>query len=445
MTSGSRRLSFWHDTAGDDFDPRPALDGDRDVDVAIVGGGLTGLWTARSLAEADPSLRILVVESEVCGFGASGRNGGWCSALLPMAAPDMAAAMRATVDEVGRAAADDGIDCHYAKGGTLTLVTNPAQERRVRAEADHEGYEWLDRDAAIGALRGAGCARRRVHAGLRGHPPRSTGPRAGGRGREPWRPGRRGHARAADPPRCGGDRPRARPRRGGAAVHRGLHAAHPGSPTSPDPHLLVDDRDRAARRRLVGRGRACATARRSPTGVRSSSTASAPPTDGSRSVVAARRTTSHRASSRRSTAMTRCSRSIERSLRQLVPQLGDARITHRWGGPLGRPPRLARQRGVRPRQRARPRRRVRGRRRRRRRTWPDGPCCDLVLGRDTELDPPVVGRPPEPAMGARAAPMARRELGGRRGGPRRRPASRGPGGRAHAGIGRCAGSRAQSQ
>ncbi len=44
----------------------------------------------------------------------------------------MVAAMRDTVDEVGRAAAEDGIDCHYAKGGTLSLVTNPAHERRVR-------------------------------------------------------------------------------------------------------------------------------------------------------------------------------------------------------------------------------------------------------------------------------------------------------------------------
>jgi 2-polyprenyl-6-methoxyphenol hydroxylase-like FAD-dependent oxidoreductase len=94
--------------------------------VAIVGAGFTGLWTAYYLAEADPSLRIAVVDAEVAGFGASGRNGGWCSALFPasldkLAAlhtgghtrrgdrPDRAgalaqhAAMRATVDEIGRA------------------------------------------------------------------------------------------------------------------------------------------------------------------------------------------------------------------------------------------------------------------------------------------------------------------------------------------------------
>jgi glycine/D-amino acid oxidase-like deaminating enzyme len=139
-----RGLSLWHDTCGDDLEPRPRLDRDTEVDVAIVGGGFTGLWTARSLADADPTLRIMVIEAETCGFGASGRNGGWCSALLPTEVDGMHPAMVATVDEVGRAAAEDGIDCDYAKGGTLSLVTNPAHERRLRAHAE----QWLDADAA---------------------------------------------------------------------------------------------------------------------------------------------------------------------------------------------------------------------------------------------------------------------------------------------------------
>ena len=74
-----RSLSLWHDTTDDDFTPRPSLPGDLDVDVAIVGAGYTGLWTAYYLAISDPSLRIAVLEREVAGFGASGRNGGWCS------------------------------------------------------------------------------------------------------------------------------------------------------------------------------------------------------------------------------------------------------------------------------------------------------------------------------------------------------------------------------
>ena len=75
-------LSFWHETAGD-LTPRAGLDGDTEADVAIVGGGLTGLWTAWYLLERDPALRIVVLEKEIAGFGASGRNGGWCSALFP--------------------------------------------------------------------------------------------------------------------------------------------------------------------------------------------------------------------------------------------------------------------------------------------------------------------------------------------------------------------------
>jgi glycine/D-amino acid oxidase-like deaminating enzyme len=79
-------LSLWHDTlpADDTLTPRPALPGDQQVDVAIIGAGYTGLWTAYYLKHRDPSLRIAIVESQFAGFGASGRNGGWCSALLPM-------------------------------------------------------------------------------------------------------------------------------------------------------------------------------------------------------------------------------------------------------------------------------------------------------------------------------------------------------------------------
>ena len=78
-----RSLSLWHDTAGDDWAPRAPLPGGLDVDVAIVGAGFTGLWTAYYLAQRDPSLRIAVLEKEIAGFGASGRNGGWSSAEFP--------------------------------------------------------------------------------------------------------------------------------------------------------------------------------------------------------------------------------------------------------------------------------------------------------------------------------------------------------------------------
>src|SRR5690348_12799408 len=80
-----RRLSLWWDTLPGPLlgELRAPLDGDVDADVAIVGAGYTGLWTAYYLAKADPSVRVVVVEKETAGFGASGRNGGWCSALFP--------------------------------------------------------------------------------------------------------------------------------------------------------------------------------------------------------------------------------------------------------------------------------------------------------------------------------------------------------------------------
>jgi glycine/D-amino acid oxidase-like deaminating enzyme len=141
-----RALSFWHDTAPGALDRRPGLPGDLDVDVAIVGAGYTGLWTAYYLAVADPHLRIAVLEREIAGFGASGRNGGWCSALFPASTAKLAAmagrdgavalqrAMHATVDEVGAVAAAESIDCHWAKGGTVVLARSRLQLTRAEEE-----------------------------------------------------------------------------------------------------------------------------------------------------------------------------------------------------------------------------------------------------------------------------------------------------------------------
>ena len=85
-----RSLSLWLDSVPGSLDPRPALGGDLDVDVAIVGAGYTGLWAAYYLRANDPGLRIAVLEREIAGFGASGRNGGWCSALFPASAAKIA-------------------------------------------------------------------------------------------------------------------------------------------------------------------------------------------------------------------------------------------------------------------------------------------------------------------------------------------------------------------
>jgi len=123
-----------------------------------VGAGFTGLWTALYLARADPSLRVTVVEAETAGFGASGRNGGWCSALFPASLDSLAKgtsrtaalaqhqAMRDSVDEVLRAASEEGIDAHAAKGGTIAVARSEPQWARARAEVEHARSWGLDED-----------------------------------------------------------------------------------------------------------------------------------------------------------------------------------------------------------------------------------------------------------------------------------------------------------
>ena len=166
--------SLWHSTAGESFAARPPLPGDLAVDVAIVGAGYTGLWTAYYLHRIDPTLRIAVLERKIAGFGASGRNGGWCSALFPPAStgiarrhgPDAAVAMRRamheSVVEVGRVAEAEGLDIHYARGGTIQLARNKAQLTRARelVEAergitgDVEGLKLLSKEEAEEHARG---------------------------------------------------------------------------------------------------------------------------------------------------------------------------------------------------------------------------------------------------------------------------------------------------
>ena len=130
-------------------------------DVVIVGGGLTGLWSALALKEKRPELGVAILEAAQCGFGASGRNGGWCSALFPeemdhltdRVGYDLAAAqyeaMRAAVTWVGEFTTRHGIECDFHLGGTLMLATNPAQVDRLRTAAEHSAdHTWLSTEHA---------------------------------------------------------------------------------------------------------------------------------------------------------------------------------------------------------------------------------------------------------------------------------------------------------
>ena len=134
---------WWSELGGPPAAPqrRSSLRGPTEADVCIVGGGYTGLWTAYYLAQAAPELRIVVLESQFCGFGASGRNGGWVSALLPGPArrygPGVQAmheAMKGSIAEIARVTAAEGIDAHLVQGGRLAVARTPAQLERLRAE-----------------------------------------------------------------------------------------------------------------------------------------------------------------------------------------------------------------------------------------------------------------------------------------------------------------------
>jgi glycine/D-amino acid oxidase-like deaminating enzyme len=123
---------------------RSALPGDCDVDVCIVGGGFTGLWTAWYLVERDPTLRVLVVEAERVSFGASGRNGGWVQSALPTALVDLAKqhgeaqaiamhrAMVDTVDRIGKFAYEYAPKACFAHDGNLQVARSLVQLNRLQ-------------------------------------------------------------------------------------------------------------------------------------------------------------------------------------------------------------------------------------------------------------------------------------------------------------------------
>ena len=121
----------------------PEITSGQSYDVVIVGAGYSGLWTAHHLLNLDPSLSIAILEAQQPGFGASGRNGGWCSAFSPMSleavattsnkqgAIDLQNALVASVDEIGAHISQSNIECGWHKGGTLTFAVNQPQLRRI--------------------------------------------------------------------------------------------------------------------------------------------------------------------------------------------------------------------------------------------------------------------------------------------------------------------------
>jgi len=116
----------------------PPLQGDARCDVCIVGGGYTGLWTALMLKEAVPALDVLLIEADICGAGASGRNGGcalsWSAKYFTLErlfgaaeAVRLVRESERSIGAIGEFCAANGIDCDYRLDGTLYTATNQAQ------------------------------------------------------------------------------------------------------------------------------------------------------------------------------------------------------------------------------------------------------------------------------------------------------------------------------
>jgi glycine/D-amino acid oxidase-like deaminating enzyme len=164
MPRDYEQKSFWLATAGP-YTESPPLDGDKRVDVAVVGGGFCGISSAYYLKRENPALRVVVLEDRVVGYGASGRNAGFAMTLMGLTMDftawrfGKARAREAykfgcrAVDHIGQLVDVHGIECDYEKPGLLTVATNKAQAKRLQheiklgEELGAEGLDWLDAGA----------------------------------------------------------------------------------------------------------------------------------------------------------------------------------------------------------------------------------------------------------------------------------------------------------
>lgn len=166
-------ISLWMAQLDEPRTVRPGLATAVQADVAIIGAGYTGLWTAYYLKRLAPTLRVVILEAEIAGFGASGRNGGWLMGnllgedRLLAAQPgqqrrDSFDLLHGIPDEVAQVVAREGIDCHLRKAGVLYCAARyPEQARSLRQYLQHlhslglgeADYRWLEPAELAGQVR----------------------------------------------------------------------------------------------------------------------------------------------------------------------------------------------------------------------------------------------------------------------------------------------------
>jgi len=158
-------LSLWLAEYGP-YEPDPPLKGDITVDVAIIGGGFTGMATAIALKKAQPGLRVAVLEHEVVGYGASGRNGSFAMTVVGLGFGVMAMLkgkqfvkdahlyMERAVDGLEALVKENNLQCDYTRPGFLRMATTEGYVKRIQHDIHLvqslgiKGIEWIDRDAA---------------------------------------------------------------------------------------------------------------------------------------------------------------------------------------------------------------------------------------------------------------------------------------------------------
>lgn len=144
---GAEDTSWWYRDALERIAPRPPLAGEYAVDVLIVGGGFSGLWTALALRERDPTRSVMVLEAHRCGAGASGKNGGKVSGYWPslgalaraLGEDDALRVARAGAhaqDAMRRWCTAAGRDVWWREAGNLRVATTPAQQAKIAAILD---------------------------------------------------------------------------------------------------------------------------------------------------------------------------------------------------------------------------------------------------------------------------------------------------------------------
>ena len=158
-----KRRSYWLEQLGD-ITPNPSLEGENETDIAIIGGGYTGLSTAYHLKTYDKGVEVALLEAEICGYGASGRNGGFNMTLFGLTPTQTMKTfgvekgrearkfMEESVDYLANFIKEREVECEYEGSGYLLVATNKAQVKRLKEEfkaaekMDFDGVEVWDRE-----------------------------------------------------------------------------------------------------------------------------------------------------------------------------------------------------------------------------------------------------------------------------------------------------------